>query len=359
MDSEAKDPAKKSEDDLPEQKLGDTPVAPWEMPTPEEKAKAEPVKEALKKAVSKVDSPETADEVAERLEQAASGQNIGEVEQAAKEEKAAQPDKLAASAEQVQSAAQAPAEPPAEKASAVIVQTVQAISGTEGREREALSQAAHEVLNPEQQGVPAGTGPQAAQRAYLRRAFIKRMKPLDALDAETYLAVNHLPHTRLLNGFFYAMTMLFQGGAAWFGVIGLLALFDRRRGRSLPRETGVPLVLAAAAVEFPVKTFFRRRRPFITIIRATVIGKKPGSWSFPSGHSAAAFGGAYLLGRVYPRQRWLLYLLAGLVGFSRIYLGDHYPGDVVSGALSGVALAKTAADVQKTLDKAQAKARRL
>jgi undecaprenyl-diphosphatase len=354
MDS--KEPAPKKNDALPEQKLGDTPVAPWSMPTPEEKAKAEPVKEALNKAVEKVNSPETADQVAERLEQVAGSRKAEEVGQAVKAETPPQADKLEESAENVKAAARAPA-PPAEKTSQVIAQTVEALAGTEGRDHEALSQAAQEVLNPEQQGVAPAADTHATQRALLRNAFLKRMKPLDALDAEIYLGVNHLPHTRWLNGFFYTLTMLYQGGAAWYGLIGLLALFDRRRGRPLPRQVGVPLLLAATTVEFPVKTFFRRRRPFITIIRAVVIGKKPGSWSFPSGHSAAAFAGAYLLSKVYPRQRWLFYLLAGLVGFSRIYLGDHYPGDVLSGAVSGTVLAKGASDLQTVLDKAQTKVR--
>ena len=47
----------------PEQKVGDTPVPPWEMPTPEEKEQAKPIRRALKDAVANVDSPEKAEEV--------------------------------------------------------------------------------------------------------------------------------------------------------------------------------------------------------------------------------------------------------------------------------------------------------
>jgi len=101
------------------------------------------------------------------------------------------------------------------------------------------------------------------------------------------------------------------------------------------RASAVPLTIATALVEFPIKRFFRRRRPFIDIVRAIVVGKKPGTWSFPSGHSASAFAGAWLLRQHFPGLTPLLYLLAGLVGFSRIYLGDHYPGDVLSGSLLG------------------------
>ena len=340
----------------PKQQLGDTPVAPWEMPTPEEQAKAEPVREALEKVVEKVDTPQKADQVAESLERKAGDRTAGEVEQTEKAKQAAAGgDTLAGAAQAVQQAAKAG--PPAEKASAVIAETVKKIEGAEGRDREALAQAAQEVLNPEQQGAPT-PATTVRQRRLLREAFIKRMKPYDALDAQIYLAVNHLPHTRLLNGLFYLLTLAFKGGAGWYGILGLIVLLNPKRGWQVARNVVPPLALASATVEFPVKTFFRRRRPFITIIQAVVIGKKPGSWSFPSGHSAAAFGGAYLLGRQFPSLRWLFYLIAGLVAFSRIYLGDHYPGDVLSGTLSGLALAKGATTVQDAFDKTHKKGKR-
>jgi len=100
------------------------------------------------------------------------------------------------------------------------------------------------------------------------------------------------------------------------------------------------LYLATYTVEIPIKRYFRRKRPFISIVRAIVVGRKPGSYSFPSGHSAAAFAGATLLQAYYPRARPVLFAIALLVAFSRVYLGAHYPGDVLSGSLAGAGLAK-------------------
>ena len=148
MDSKPAQPP----DQTPKQQLGDTPVPPWQMPTPDEKAKAEPVKEALQQAVEHVDTPEKADQVAESLQRHAGARTTGDVE---KTEKAQQPpaksgEKIEQAADAVQATAQAA--PSSEKTSDVIATTVEKIAGAGGRDREVLSQAAQEVLNPEQQG---------------------------------------------------------------------------------------------------------------------------------------------------------------------------------------------------------------
>lgn len=58
--------------------------------------------------------------------------------------------------------------------------------------------------------------------------------------------------------------------------------------------------------------------------------------SFPSGHSAISFAVAYVLSNRYPRGRYIFYLVAVLVGVSRVWLGSHYPSDVAGGAVLGL-----------------------
>jgi undecaprenyl-diphosphatase len=312
----------------PEQKLGDTPVAPWDMPTPEEKAQAKPIKQALKEAVAKVDTPEKADKVIEHLETAAAGKTAVDVEQA--QPVTTTPAETAQKVEQVAQTA-----PESKQPEKVLNATAQALATPDKRQREIVSQAVQEVLNPEQQGAPP-TVENPQQREYLREAVLKRLKPLDAVDANLFLKVNHLPHTPLLNLLFYGLTFIFSGGAAWYFIMGIPVLFRRRKAGEMLRDVALPLMVSTALVEQPIKAYFKRRRPFITIIQAIVIGKKPGNWSFPSGHSAAAFGGAWLMSRKFPWFRGIAYTLASLVAFSRMYLGDHYPGDVSSGSLLGM-----------------------
>lgn len=300
------------------------------MPTPEEKAAVKPIRRTLRDALTEIDSQEKADVVVDELAAQTADKTVREVAQT----KPAPPT-VAEAAEQVKAAGEAA--PPGEKAPTVLTETARTIAATNGHEREVVAQATQEILNPKQQGATDPAREQ--QREYLRRALLKRLKPLDALDANLFLAINHLPHTRLLNGFFYMLTLLFTGGTAWYALMGAVSMRRQRLGWRLVREAALPLALAIWLVEYPIKFYFRRRRPFITIVQAIVIGRKPGSWSFPSGHSATAFAGAWLFSQYFPRRRGLLYMVASLVAFSRVYLGDHYPGDVVSGSTLGVLFA--------------------
>ena len=179
----------------PEQKLGDTPVAPWEMASPEEKQQAKPVRQALKEAVKKVDSQQKADEVIENLEAATAGKTAAEVGQ--EQPKKAAPAQAAAEVEQA-----AKTTAGTKKTENVLEQTARALASPDARQREVVSEAAQEVLNPEQQGAPPTVmNPRA--REYLRQAVLKRLKPLDAIDAGLFLkaVANKMPAlTNLLRG---------------------------------------------------------------------------------------------------------------------------------------------------------------
>ena len=290
----------------------------------------EPLRRTLHKAVASVNSQAKADGLIDELVQSTEQQQpIEEIISDGSVSNAAEAvAKVAAVDEETEGET-----PP----QAILAESARAVATTVGQDQEAISATVQEVFNPEQQGVAAPD--QAKQRSYLRRALIKRLGPLDALDAELFLWVNELPHTQLLNRFFYFLTLIYRGGAAWYGIMALIMAWRPKLGWQLAREAALPLGLAIWLVEYPIKAYFRRRRPFITIVQAIVIGRKPDSWSFPSGHAATAYAGAWLLSHVLPRWRFPLYLVATLTAFSRVYLGAHYPGDVVAGSTVGLLFA--------------------
>jgi undecaprenyl-diphosphatase len=296
-------------------------------PSPEERAEAEPAKDALREALKAIETPEQAERAAEEALRAAGTATEDEVRQV--DEAAPDPAKA------IQEAAAAPGP---EKAPATLLEAARQVANTEGGRRAALEEALQEAANPEVTGHadPAtDTG-----RNLLREAILRRMRPYQKLDAQLFLAINTMPHPPAINRLMYALTSVMNAGFGW--VLFLLAakLFGGERGKRALYQVLPPLWFATMSVEYPIKHYFRRQRPFYDIVQAIAVGKKPGGYSFPSGHSAAAFAGAWLLRRHFPRLAALWYLIAGLVGFSRIYLGAHYPGDVVSGALVGTAIAE-------------------
>ncbi len=288
---------------------------------------AERVRRTIAERLAQIDSPEKADEVVRRIAQgvpSGSEQEVGDrtAEDSAPaavevERAGAAPDEAGAAATLIETAAQAVA--PTDQAGAVVAGA-----------QEALTERADTPVSPD-----AERG-----RQVLKAAMLKRMAPLQALDARVYLAINGVPHPPWLDAVGHGIAVLTRGGALW--VAGTLVAYVLRVPRSKRALTRLLLSVVGAtwAVEFPIKRAVRRRRPFVDVVSAIVVGKKPGSWSYPSGHTTASFACARVLSSVWPGGAPVFYTLASVVGVSRVYVGDHYPGDVLSGATCGLVLAE-------------------
>jgi membrane-associated phospholipid phosphatase len=126
------------------------------------------------------------------------------------------------------------------------------------------------------------------------------------------------------------------------GLALALAVAGGPPGRRAAIRGMASVAVTATVVNIALKPVTRRRRPDRPGSVAGVRGRvrMPRSHSFPSGHAAAAFAFAAGASSEMPPAGTPLFALAGLVGYSRIHTGVHYPLDVVTGALCGIALAE-------------------
>ena len=142
----------------------------------------------------------------------------------------------------------------------------------------------------------------------------------------------------MLDGIMWALSGVGRGGVIWLAIGVVLASLRRDRWQAL-LQLVLAVLLTTIVADHLLKPFVARERPFVGMPQIAIIGGRPADRSFPSGHAANAFAGAFVLSRVAPSGRIVWWVLATLIAHSRVYLGVHYPLDVVGGALVGVACA--------------------
>ncbi len=166
------------------------------------------------------------------------------------------------------------------------------------------------------------------------------MDALAALDARALGWVLSLPHPGWLDQLMVGVSAFGKQAAIWLAVGAILAAWGRLPWKAY-WQVFLSIVLAILVVDAALKPIVGRQRPSRANpeLTALVLTEPLTTASFPSGHAATAFAGAYALAGFLPRARQAFWLLALLIAASRVYLGLHYPLDVVAGALVGAGCA--------------------
>ena len=128
----------------------------------------------------------------------------------------------------------------------------------------------------------------------------------------------------------------------WLAAAAVLAAAGGPEGRRAAKQGLASIAVASALVNVVVKPLTRRHRPDRVaeeVPQARQV-RMPGSSSFPSGHAASAFAFATGVAHAQPAAGVAVRALAGLVSYSRVHTGVHFPGDVLAGAMIGVTVAE-------------------
>jgi membrane-associated phospholipid phosphatase len=155
---------------------------------------------------------------------------------------------------------------------------------------------------------------------------------LGELDTAGALFARTHGHARWAERAVAAFSRTGEHGACWIALgLGGAALRAEQRRRWL---RGVVAVIDAYALNYAIKLTVRRSRPEFP--DKPPLTPTVSRLSFPSAHASTSFAAARAFRGLVPA--WALYLVAGGFALSRPYLGVHYPGDVIAGAIVGTAV---------------------
>lgn len=151
-------------------------------------------------------------------------------------------------------------------------------------------------------------------------------------DQSLFLTIYGLK-TRWQNKCFSFLTNL--GGLCFHTCLALfLILLPSTKNTGL--KLGLIQLIVAANVQI-LKHVVSRVRPYNALANINPL-KTERDYSFPSGHTAAAFSAALTINASVPVISIFCFSLAVLIGYSRIYIGVHYPSDVIAGGLIGLGI---------------------
>ncbi len=149
-------------------------------------------------------------------------------------------------------------------------------------------------------------------------------------------------------------------GVVWLVLLGALAALGGKTGRWAALAGLAALIVGLASSEV-LKSIVMQPRPFLSLPDVRLLVSPPSSYSFPSVNATYAFAASSgasptarrLLGRL-AVWGWGFLALAVTVSYSRVYVGVHYPGDVLGGAIIGMSIGWFVASIGAGVSKDEA-----
>ncbi len=164
------------------------------------------------------------------------------------------------------------------------------------------------------------------------------MEHLFQLDGNILLWIQEYIRSDFLTPIFKFFTMLGDDGGIWIAIAILLLFF--RKYRKTGAMVGLSLLGSLIFNNMLIKNLVARTRPYNVIETLTILVPDPGEFSFPSGHTSSSFAAGVVLYLMLPKKYGVpALILAVLISLSRLYVGVHYPTDVLGGMVMGTLIA--------------------
>lgn len=158
------------------------------------------------------------------------------------------------------------------------------------------------------------------------------------IDSEILLWIQDFIRLPILDTIMIAITKTGNMGAIWILITAMLLLFKKTRRIGL--MSAMALLGSLIINNLILKNLVARTRPYEVISNLKLLVNPARDYSFPSGHTGSSFACAYILYKELPKKYGVPAIIyASLMGASRLYIGIHYPSDVICGAIIGVLIA--------------------
>lgn len=159
---------------------------------------------------------------------------------------------------------------------------------------------------------------------------------LYSIDLMIFYFFNHTISLPILDKFFSIITSVNNWYIAYVILLGISWSKGGQRGKIAVLGVIILIVVSDQTGYRILKEFFARPRPCDVLSDVITPLGCTGTFSFPSNHALNNFAAAFFFYKLFPKLKWVLFITAGLVAISRVYLGLHYPSDIIGGALIGI-----------------------